>query len=187
MPKKIEKPQPPEPAEELVVDGQEESREEPPRSLLDASPEPTVGPEPSDVSGSTESLADMALLSVKYGHSIIAKRTGYAEFRLDDEETEYWRKALRFMLRNVSPDKWPDVFAFILVIMVTGGKVIGLLDYRKASGNPITFGRKNHSREEREEYENSRADTNESDPTGFVDHMGEIPEGALGDLMRGGR
>ncbi len=125
----------PVPVEILEVPGKKEDRQPAPPNWLDSIPEP--GKDVASKPEAPDSLPNMVLGTVKMGHVIIARRTGWDGWRLDDEEAEYWRHGLRFMLKNVNPKEWPGVIAAFMIILVELNKTWGYFDWRRETGKSM--------------------------------------------------
>jgi hypothetical protein len=80
--------------------------------------------------------AEALLVVIVLLHSSVAKKTGYQDFRLDDEEKDAWRNLLGYLVKYLPIKDLPLIGAIAAIIMIEGGKLMGLMDWRKKHSAP---------------------------------------------------
>jgi hypothetical protein len=65
---------------------------------------------------------------------LAAKKTGWAGWNLDEQEKEQWLTLLTFAAKYIPFKNLPIIAAAIMVAMITTGKVMGYMDWKKAGG-----------------------------------------------------
>jgi hypothetical protein len=75
--------------------------------------------------------AEALLVVIVLLHTTIAKKTGYQEFRLDDDEKDAWRNLLGYLVKYLPIKDLPLIGAIAAIIMIEGGKILGFMGWRK--------------------------------------------------------
>lgn len=88
-----------------------------------------------------DSLVDITVGAVQLAASQAAKRTGFENFRLDEEEIAWHKKAFQFLLRNVKSKDFPAVVALMMLLIIWAGKGWDYMQWRKESGQGPLFAR----------------------------------------------
>lgn len=68
---------------------------------------------------------------ISYLHDAAADATGYDGFRMTERRTKLWKRSLKFILRHVKVEKWPEYMALLWLGMDEGLMLIGYLVWRK--------------------------------------------------------
>jgi hypothetical protein len=122
------------PPEELKVEGPA------PTATEDAPPSWLTDDSDSQLSQSTTSKvspedltegAEIFVEGIAYLHDMAAQNTGYDGFLMTPRRTKLWTRSLKFMLKHVKLEKWPELMAVMWLGLDEGLMLMGYMLWRK--------------------------------------------------------
>lgn len=122
--------------ESLTVEGPKSTATEdaPPSWLTDDSDNPLTQTTTTNSKVSPEDLtegAEIFVEGISYLHDMAAQNTGYEGFMMTPRRTKLWNRSIKFMLKHVKVERWPELMAVMWLGLDEGLMLMGFMLWRK--------------------------------------------------------
>ncbi len=121
-----------------VIEGPEPkgTQEAPPSWLtedadsISATPESKSKTSPEDIQEGAEIFVE----GICYLHDMAMEATGYGGFGMSNNprRIKLWNRSMRFMLKHLKVDKWPEMMALMWLLLDEGLMIVGYFMWRKS-------------------------------------------------------
>jgi hypothetical protein len=78
--------------------------------------------------------AEIFVEGIAYLHDMAAEQTGYRGFAMTPRRTKLWTRSLKFLLKHVKVDKWPELMAVMWLGLDEGLMIMGYFMWKKNHG-----------------------------------------------------